>query len=116
MNTPESRSSRRARLEKVREAALRRKVLARHLPAFNGRWTRRQWAHASLFATLGALVAAIVPAFSAPAFDTSSTASYGEKSNRTGRSLRPPGTMSSRDVAAARLRGPRRSRAGPPVS
>ena len=31
---------------------------------FNGRWTRRQWAHASLFATLGALVAAIVPGFS----------------------------------------------------
>ena len=69
MSTPESRSSRRARLEKVREAALHRKVLARHLPAFNGRWTRRQWAHASLFATIGALVAAIVPAFSAPTFD-----------------------------------------------
>jgi murein DD-endopeptidase MepM/ murein hydrolase activator NlpD len=36
------------------------------LPApedFKGRWTRRQWAHASLFATLGALVAAIVPGF-----------------------------------------------------
>src|SRR3546814_19286708 len=69
MSTPESRSSRRARLEKVREAALHRKVLARHLPSFNGRWTRRQWAHASLFATLGALLAAIVPAFSAPALD-----------------------------------------------
>jgi murein DD-endopeptidase MepM/ murein hydrolase activator NlpD len=74
MSTPESRSSRRARLEKVREAALHRKVFARNLPAFNGpafsgRWTRRQWAHASLFATLGALLAAIVPAFSAPALD-----------------------------------------------
>ncbi len=69
MSTPESRSSRRARLEKVREAALHRKVLARHLPSFNGRWTRRQWAHASLFATLGALLAAIVPAFSTPAMD-----------------------------------------------
>lgn len=33
-------------------------------PGFNGRWTRRHWAHASLFATLGALVAAIVPGFS----------------------------------------------------
>ena len=33
--------------------------------AFNGRWTRRHWAHASLFATLGALVAAIVPGFDA---------------------------------------------------
>src|SRR5690606_42120974 len=32
--------------------------------AFNGRWTRRHWAHASLFATMGMLVAAIVPGFS----------------------------------------------------
>jgi murein DD-endopeptidase MepM/ murein hydrolase activator NlpD len=61
----ESRSSRRARLAKLREAALHRKVLAQH-PAFNGRWTRRHWAHASVFATLGALVAALVPGFSAP--------------------------------------------------
>lgn len=29
--------------------------------AFNGRITRRQWAHASLFATMGALLAALVP-------------------------------------------------------
>ncbi|MCJ0826477.1 peptidoglycan DD-metalloendopeptidase family protein [Luteimonas sp. 50] len=67
MSLPESRSGRRARLDKLREAALHRKVLAKHLPAaFNGRWTRRHWAHASLFATLGALVAAIVPGFSNP--------------------------------------------------
>lgn len=33
-------------------------------PAFKGRWTRRHWAHASLFATIGALLAAIVPGFS----------------------------------------------------
>ena len=32
---------------------------------FNGRWTRRHWAHASLFATIGALLAAIVPGFPA---------------------------------------------------
>jgi murein DD-endopeptidase MepM/ murein hydrolase activator NlpD len=32
--------------------------------AFNGRWTRRHWLHASLFATIGALVAAIVPGLS----------------------------------------------------
>ena len=69
MSTPESRSSRRARLEKLREAALHRKVPGSQLPAFNGRWSRRQWAHASLFATLGALLVAIVPAFSAPTFD-----------------------------------------------
>jgi len=62
----ESSSTRRARLQKLREAVLHRKVLARRLPAsINGRWTRRHWAHASLFATLGALVAAIVPGFSA---------------------------------------------------
>jgi murein DD-endopeptidase MepM/ murein hydrolase activator NlpD len=69
----ESSSGRRARLETLREAALHRKVLATRLPAaFNGRWTRRQWAHASLFATMGALVAAIVPGLSpdthAPSF------------------------------------------------
>ncbi len=65
MSAPESRNGRRARLDKLREAALHRKVLSRHFPAaFNGRWTRRHWAHASLFATLGALVAAIVPGFS----------------------------------------------------
>ncbi|MDQ3160485.1 MAG: hypothetical protein M3Q51_05605, partial [Pseudomonadota bacterium] len=36
----------------------------RHAYAFNGRWTRRHWLHASLFATIGALIAAIVPGFS----------------------------------------------------
>src|SRR6476659_10616519 len=69
MNTTElkgeSRRSRRASLAKLREAPLHRKVFAHH-PAFNGRWTRRQWAHASVFATLGVLVAALVPGFSAP--------------------------------------------------
>lgn len=60
-----SESNRRTRQNNLREAALHRKPLAEHLPAaFNGRWTRRHWAHASLFATLGALVAAIVPGFS----------------------------------------------------
>lgn len=33
-------------------------------PGFNGRWTRRQWAQASLFATIAALVGALVPGFS----------------------------------------------------
>jgi murein DD-endopeptidase MepM/ murein hydrolase activator NlpD len=56
-------TARRARLDILREAALHRDTA--RLPAgFNGRWTRRQWAHASLFATLAALVAAIVPGFS----------------------------------------------------
>lgn len=72
----ESNSHRRARLETLREAVLHRKVLARQLPAaFNGRWTRRHWAHASLFATLGALVAAIVPGF-APALQRPSPSSH----------------------------------------
>ena len=54
----------RVRLNNLREAALHRTGLAQRLPAsFNGRWTRRHWAHASLFATRGALVAAIVPGF-----------------------------------------------------
>ncbi|MFD0739884.1 peptidoglycan DD-metalloendopeptidase family protein [Lysobacter koreensis] len=55
---------RRERLNALREAALHRPVLARHLSdGFNGRWSRRQWVQASLFATLGMLVAAIVPGF-----------------------------------------------------
>ena len=74
MTAGESRSGRRERLDKLRESILHRKVLARHLPGlngtFSGRWTRRQWAHASLFATLGALVAAVVPGFSGPAAGT----------------------------------------------
>ncbi len=63
-------ANRRTRLNNLREAALYRTALSHRIPAalkpagFNGRWTRRQWAHASLFAMLGALVAAIVPGFS----------------------------------------------------
>jgi murein DD-endopeptidase MepM/ murein hydrolase activator NlpD len=71
MSASESNSGRRVRLKNLREAALHRTVLSQHLaPAFNGRWTRRHWAHASLFATLGALLAAIIPGFS-PAMDAS---------------------------------------------
>lgn len=58
-------ASRRERLDTLREAALQRAVFRQQLAApFNGRWTRRHWAQASLFATLGALLAAIVPGFS----------------------------------------------------
>jgi murein DD-endopeptidase MepM/ murein hydrolase activator NlpD len=64
-NTPSTDSERRTRLKRLREAALHRRVFGEHVSAgFNGRWSRRQWAHASLFATLGALVAALVPGFS----------------------------------------------------
>ena len=41
-----------------------RTVAAAPRRGFNGRWTRRQWAQASLFATIAALVGAIVPGFS----------------------------------------------------
>src|SRR5687768_3121275 len=69
MTVPEQASSvsaqRRERLKALREAALRRPVLARHLSdGFNGRWSGRQWVQAALFATLGMMVAAIVPGFS----------------------------------------------------
>src|SRR5688500_5170747 len=58
-------AQRRERLNALREAALHRPVVARHLSdGFNGRWSRRQWAQASLVATLGMLVAAIIPGFS----------------------------------------------------
>lgn len=52
------------RLSILHDTALHRK-LKQHLPAaFNGKWTRRHWIHASLFATIGALAATIVPGFS----------------------------------------------------
>ena len=52
------------RLHVLHDTALHRK-LKEHLPAaFNDRWTRRHWIHASLFATIGAMVATIVPGFS----------------------------------------------------
>src|SRR5690606_11991197 len=55
----------RIRIRNLRAAALNGQGLSAALPAgFNGRWTRRHWAHASLFAMLGTLVMAIVPGFS----------------------------------------------------
>src|SRR5688572_26112674 len=64
MTASENGTDRRQRLKALREAALHRPVPAAQVThGFNGRWTRRHWAHASLFATLGVLVAAIVPGF-----------------------------------------------------
>lgn len=64
MTVSASRQARRERIRARREAVLKRPVLARHFSdGFNGRWSRRQWVQASLFATLGMLVAAIVPGF-----------------------------------------------------
>jgi len=52
------------RLHVLHDSALHRR-LKQHLPAaFNQRWTRRHWLHASLFTTIGALLATIVPGFS----------------------------------------------------
>ena len=57
-------SIRRNRLKSLRKTALQRPVVARQLSdGFSGRWSRRQWVQASLFVTIGALVAAIVPGF-----------------------------------------------------
>ncbi len=49
------------RLEILRDSALHRQVRT-HLAAKH--WTRRQWIHASLFTTIGLMVATIVPGFS----------------------------------------------------
>ena len=49
------------RLDILRDSALHHQV-REHLSA--RRWTRRQWIHASLFTTIGILVATIVPGFS----------------------------------------------------
>ncbi|WP_133501899.1 M23 family metallopeptidase [Cognatilysobacter terrigena] len=59
-------SARRARLDALREETLHRPVTAHEGNGFNGRWSRRQWAHASLFATAAMLAAAIVPGFDRP--------------------------------------------------
>ncbi|RRN59231.1 hypothetical protein EIM48_04160 [Pseudoxanthomonas sp. SGNA-20] len=55
------------RLGILHHRTLRHKLkLKKRFPAaFNTRWTRRHWVHASLFATLGALIATIIPGFSA---------------------------------------------------
>jgi murein DD-endopeptidase MepM/ murein hydrolase activator NlpD len=55
---------RRGNLERAHANRAQEAATPRFPPAFNGRWTRRHWAHASLFATIGFLAAAIVPGFS----------------------------------------------------
>ncbi|KRG71902.1 M23 family metallopeptidase [Pseudoxanthomonas dokdonensis] len=51
----------RERLDVLHDTSLHQRV-KQHLPT--GRWTRRHWIHASLFTTIGILVATIVPGFS----------------------------------------------------
>lgn len=86
------------RIRNLRAAALNGKGLVPALPAgFNGRWTRRHWAHASLFAMLGTLVMAIVPGFSNA---MSSNSMHGSSaSSQTMSLLLPP-------LPLARQRGP----------
>ena len=64
----------RERLDVLRDTVLHRQV-RQHLP--KGRWTRRHWIHASLFTTIGVMIATIVPGFSnaipAPVADSRTT-------------------------------------------
>ncbi|GAB2505263.1 peptidoglycan DD-metalloendopeptidase family protein [Lysobacter humi (ex Lee et al. 2017)] len=59
-------TARRARLDALRESVLHRPVTAHEGTGFNGRWSRRQWAQASLFAMAAMLAGAIVPGFDRP--------------------------------------------------
>jgi murein DD-endopeptidase MepM/ murein hydrolase activator NlpD len=52
------------RLNVLHGTLLHRSLMARFPAAFNTRWGRSHWIHASLFATFGALLATIVPGFS----------------------------------------------------
>ena len=68
MTAPESRTLRN-RLIRLRNLRLASEQAARETasdttPGFSGRWTRRQWAQASLVATMVGLLGAIVPGFS----------------------------------------------------
>ncbi|RMH89005.1 hypothetical protein EBB59_11070 [Lysobacter pythonis] len=54
-------ATRERRLSVLRSEALRRYVAPRIPEGFNGRWTRRQWAHAGLCAGIAGLLAALVP-------------------------------------------------------
>ncbi len=61
MTASSPRDARQQQLRAARAEALKR--YARMPPGFSGRWSRRQWAHASLFASIIALLGALVPGF-----------------------------------------------------
>ena len=65
MHSPHTDPARRSRLRRLREAALARHVVARLPIGFTGRWTHRDWAHASLLGCMGVLVATIAPGMDA---------------------------------------------------
>ncbi|QIL19632.1 peptidoglycan DD-metalloendopeptidase family protein [Thermomonas sp. HDW16] len=60
-------------LERAQASTSHEAPAPRFSQAFNGRWTRRHWMHASLFATMGALLAAIIPGFSTAMHETPNT-------------------------------------------
>ena len=63
MTQSSPRDARQQQLSALRADALHRYANLRIPHGFNGRWTRRQWAHASLFASIIALLGALVPGF-----------------------------------------------------
>ena len=78
------------RLGILHHRTLHRKLKERFPAAFNTRWTRQHWLHASLFLTLGVLLATIVPGFSAQLQPAS-------QANATLPLQLPPLTMKSAD-------------------
>ena len=60
---PSQREARHEQLRIQRARALKRYAALRIPAGFNGRWTRRQWAHASLLGSIIALLGALVPGF-----------------------------------------------------
>ncbi len=57
------RDARQEKMRAQRAHALKRYAALRIPAGFNGRWTRRQWAHASLLGSIIALLGALVPGF-----------------------------------------------------
>lgn len=90
-NEPGRKQRFRERLVVLHDNALHRRM-REHLP--EGRWTRRHWIHASLFATLGVLVATIIPGFS------NTPASPGSFSRDTLALALPPAAASENDAQA----------------
>lgn len=93
MTDPHNDAVRRENLERARANA-DHPVAAPTAHPFQGRWTRRQWAHASLVTTMGVLLLAIVPGFSSlldgavgPKMQRMTMALSLPKANKTGAKL-----------------------------
>ncbi|MGY0504746.1 peptidoglycan DD-metalloendopeptidase family protein [Luteimonas sp. e5] len=61
MSAPDTDAAHQRRLRELRAKALKRYVTRRVSRGFNGNWTRRDWAHAGLFASILALLGTLVP-------------------------------------------------------